>query len=100
MTRSASLMLVAMILTTAIGARGQTPSGDAESGAQLYRACAGCHSLVPDRNMTGPSLSGVWGRKAGTLQSFERYSPALKASVVVWDAAALDQWLKAPAELI
>jgi cytochrome c len=27
--------------------------------------------------MTGPSLSGLWNRKAGTLPSFERYSPAL-----------------------
>ena len=100
MTRSASLILAAMILTTAISARGQTPSGDAANGAQLFRACAGCHSLVPDRNMTGPSLAGFWGRKAGTLQSFERYSPALKASVVVWEAASLDRWLKAPAEFI
>src|SRR5713226_2307270 len=100
MTRSASLMLAAAVLMNAISARSQTPSGDAASGAQLYRACAGCHSLVSDRNMTGPSLAGIWGRKAGTLQSFERYSPALKASVVVWDAATLDQWLKAPAELI
>src|SRR5258708_13140055 len=97
MRRSATLMLAAMILTVAISARAQTRSGDEASGAQLYRACAGCHSLVPDRNMTGPSLAGIWGRKAGTLQSFEPYSPALKASVFVWDAAALDHWLKPPA---
>src|SRR5258708_19040489 len=100
MRRSATLMLAAMILTVAISARAQTRSGDEASGAQLYRACAGCHSLVPDRNMTGRSLAGIWGRKAGTLESFERYSPALKASTLTWDAATLDQWLKAPSQFI
>jgi cytochrome c len=50
--------------------------------------------------MTGPSLAGVWGRKAGSLQSFERYSPALKASNIVWNEITLDQWLKSPAQFI
>jgi cytochrome c len=76
------------------------PSGNATQGALLYRACAACHSLVPDRNMTGPSLAGVWGRKAGGLASFERYSPALQESQVVWNESTLDPWLKAPAQFI
>jgi cytochrome c len=75
-------------------------AGDAERGGALFRACAPCHSLEPDRNMTGPSLAGVWGRKAGSLASFERYSPALKSSNVVWDENALDAWLKSPQNLV
>jgi cytochrome c len=59
-------------------------SGDPTRGAQTYQACAACHSLQADRNMTGPSLSGLWGRRAGGLSSFPRYSPALKRSDVVW----------------
>ena len=31
---------------------------------------------------------------------FERYSPALKASGVVWNETALDQWLTSPAQFI
>ena len=50
--------------------------------------------------MTGPSLAGVWGRTAGTLATFDRYSPALKSANVVWDAGSLDQWLKNPARFI
>jgi cytochrome c len=50
--------------------------------------------------MTGPSLFGVWERKAGTLPSFHRYSPALKASGVVWDEKTLDPWLASPARFI
>ena len=70
-------------------------------GATTFaRACAACHSLEPNRNMTGPSLAGVWGRKAGTLESFDRYSSALKSSDVSWDAGALDLWLKNPAQFI
>ena len=50
--------------------------------------------------MTGPSLAGVWGRKAGTLESFDRYSPALKSADITWNAGSLEQWLKNPAQFI
>ena len=46
--------------------------------------------------MTGPSLAGVWGRKAGTAPGFARYSEALKSSGVIWDAQTLDAWLSNP----
>jgi cytochrome c len=39
--------------------------GDPAHGKALFRACAACHSLEPDKNMTGPSLSGLWDRQAG-----------------------------------
>ena len=70
--------------------------GDAARGQQNFRACAPCHSLEPDRNMTGPSLANLWGRKAGGLSSFERYSEALKASGIIWDDRSLDGWLTDP----
>ena len=35
--------------------------------------------------MGGPSLTGIWGRKAGSLQSFPRCSVALAAAYVVWN---------------
>jgi cytochrome c len=54
---------------------GAAELGDPARGRQAYRACAACHALDPDRNMTGPSLSGMWGRRAGGLRSFTRYSP-------------------------
>ena len=33
--------------------------------------------------MTGPSLAGLWNRKAGSLGSFSRYSPALQSANIV-----------------
>lgn len=50
--------------------------------------------------MTGPSLSGVWNRKAGSLASFPRYSSALKSSGIVWNDKTLDAWIKDPQHLI
>jgi cytochrome c len=74
--------------------------GDASRGQQDFRACAPCHSLEPDRNMTGPSLAGLWGRKAGSLPSFERYSDALKSSGIIWDDRSLDGWLTDPQAMV
>jgi len=75
-------------------------AGDAEKGAALFRACVACHSLKPGQNMTGPSLAGLWERKAGSLESFDRYSPALKSSDIVWDENSLDAWLKSPKSFV
>lgn len=75
-------------------------AGDVERGAQLSRACIACHSFAPAHHLTGPSLAGVWGRKAGTAAGFDRYSPALKRSGIVWDPKNLDAWLKSPAALV
>src|SRR5260370_23420688 len=74
--------------------------GGAARGQQNFRACAPCHSLEPDRNMTGPSLANLWGRKAGSLPSFERYSEALKASGIIWDDRSLDGWLTDPDRMV
>jgi cytochrome c len=75
-------------------------SGDASRGQQDFLACAPCHSLEPDRNMTGPSLANLWGRKAGSLPSFDRYSDALKSSGIIWDDRTLDGWLTDPERMV
>jgi len=96
-TRLALLLWIGALLAPADPA---AAAGDAKKGAALFRACALCHSLRPDQNMTGPSLFGFWGRKAGSLKSFERYSPALEGSDIVWDAHNLERWLRSPAGLV
>lgn len=62
----------------------------------LFR-CGGCHAL--DVNRTGPSLRGVVGRPAGSLDTFG-YSSSLEHSGVVWSEHRLDQWLTAPLRLV
>lgn len=69
---------------------------DAKHGQALFNSnCAICHSVAPGRTVIGPSLFNVVGRKAGTAPGFN-YSPALKASGVVWTPANLDNWLTSP----
>jgi len=75
-------------------------AGDAQDGAKVFRGCAACHSLQPGRHMTGPSLAGLWERKAGTVEGFPRYSDALKSSGVTWNAQTLDAWLADPRAFI
>jgi cytochrome c len=82
----------------ACGAPAQT--GDPARGAKVFQACAACHSLKPGEHMTGPSLAGVWNRKAGTAQGFLRYSEALKRSGVVWNGGTLEKWLADPEKFI
>ncbi|MGH8629850.1 MAG: c-type cytochrome, partial [Burkholderiales bacterium] len=75
-------------------------AGDVNRGAQAFRACTACHALEPERNLTGPSLSGVWGRKAATLASFLRFSDALKKSGFAWNEQTLDAWLRNPEAMV
>jgi cytochrome c len=98
MSRLAVLSLALVAILAAAAARAE--EGAIAQGGKLFGACAACHSLAPDRNMTGPSLAGVWGRKAGGLKSFERYSPAVSGSDVVWNEETLDRWLQSPAGFI
>ena len=78
----------------------QSTGNETSLGARVFRACAACHSLEKDRNMTGPSLAGIWNRKAGRLASFPRYSDAMKHSGITWDQQSLDGYLKNPSEFM
>ena len=88
------------LLTIAFLSPALAQLGDATRGQRDFRACSPCHSLESDRNMTGPSLAGLWGRKAGSLPSFERYSDALKSSGIIWDDRSLDGWLTDPQAMV
>ena len=94
--RSVALMLTLAMLPFAA----DVDAADVARGERAFGACAACLSLEPNRNMTGPSLSGLWGRKAGDLASFPRYSPALKSSGIVWDDKTLDAWLGDPQHVV
>ena len=63
--------------------------GDAARGQIKFEECAACHKLVRDENSVGPSLNGVFGRKAAELSDF-RYSPALKRSGIAWTSETLN----------
>jgi cytochrome c len=74
-----------------------TAAGAAQGKALFERRCAGCHSLDADKE--GPRLRGVYGRRAGSVSSFN-YSDGLKRMQMTWDADSLDRWLADPDKLV
>ena len=75
-------------------------AGNPERGAELFGACAACHSVRPGEHLTGPSLATIYGKRAGTVKGFVRYSKALRHADVTWNAKTLDEWLANPQEFI
>lgn len=89
-----------------------TPAGDAAAAAAsdvaaapadarpaAYAQCVSCHVVEAGKNGLGPSLAGVFGRKAGAGAGFV-YSEAMKASGLTWDEATLDTYLAAPMKTV
>jgi cytochrome c len=57
---------------------------DGSRGAEIWRACALCHSLEPDDgNRAGPTLHGLFGRRIATASNYA-YSKALRGMDIVW----------------
>ena len=94
MGRNSLLAMVAVLILAT--ARQGGAAGDPEAGAQVFRACAACHTLEPGVHRTGPSLAGVFGRKAGTAEGFHRYSDALRSADLVWREDTLNGFLADP----
>ena len=73
---------------------------DVSAGEVIYQAqCSACHSNHAGVNGIGPSLAGVGGRKAGSLQGFH-FTPALQGSGLTWRADTFIQFLTDPTKLV
>ncbi len=95
--RSQHLLIAGVVATLAASFPTFAGGGDAARGEAIYERCIACHSL--DRNRTGPKHCGLLGRRAGSLPDFE-YSPAMRASAIVWDEQTLDRFLAAPTKVV
>lgn len=96
LARPAMLLAFAALLGAPLSAAAQNAAQDAAAGERAFRTrCGTCHSLDPGQNRAGPSLAGVIGRKAGSVEG-ARYSQALRDSGITWDAQSLDGFLADP----
>lgn len=86
--------MAGMALALTLSAGAVQAAGDADAGATVFKKCAVCHT-VDGKNKVGPTLQGVFGRTAGAVEGF-KYSPALKASGIVWDETTIAAYLKDP----
>jgi nitrite reductase (NO-forming) len=81
------------------GMGGAPTGGDPVAGRLVFRKCQACHSLDPGKDILGPSLARIIGRKSGSEPNYS-YSPAMKAANLVWDGKTLDSYLADPQRIV
>lgn len=82
-----------------VDAAGTKLKGDPVNGQKVFKNCQTCHFIEPGKNFTGPTLFGIIGRKAGTVDKF-KYSKANRESGKVWTEQALFEYLENPRKTI
>jgi cytochrome c len=93
-----------IVTIMALAVAGSLSSGaavaqDAAKGEAVFKQCMTCHRIGPDaKNLVGPVLTGVIGRKTGTAPGFA-YSPLNKAAGeagLVWTQEKIVEYLPDP----
>ncbi len=95
------LMGAALVAAVVMGA-GAAQAGDAGAGKDVFKVCMACHTTEQGKNKVGPSLFGVVGRKAASIDGF-KYSAPMKekgAAGYTWTADNLKAYITAPKEVV
>lgn len=97
MNKSALLIAAAFLTTAFISA--SASAGDAKAGGELFnKKCKMCHTASDNgKHGMGPNLMGVMGRSVGTAAGYTKYSDAMKATGVTWNAASIGKLITDPA---
>ncbi|MEO0501496.1 MAG: cytochrome c family protein [Pseudomonadota bacterium] len=82
-------------LVTKDGVAFASLTGDASAGKTVFAQCRACHAVEEGVNRVGPSLAGVVGRTAGSVDGYN-YSPANANSGLVWTPEQLYVYLEDP----
>jgi cytochrome c len=92
------LLLGLSVAPNGVGAGPVADEANLQRGREVYERCIACHAI--DTNRTGPKHCGLFGRRAGTAPGFEGYSPALRASGIVWNEQTLGRFLENPPAVV
>ena len=86
-------LLVAALLA---GLAAPAPAANLRQGRTLAKTCRQCHTFKADMPGTfGPSLYGIFGRAAGSVEGYP-YSTALAAADWVWNAETIGGFIADP----
>tara|TARA_A100001015_G_C14653451_1_gene580151 strand:+ start:28 stop:570 length:543 start_codon:yes stop_codon:yes gene_type:complete len=70
--------------------------GDLAHGEKVFKKCSACHMIASDgKNMIGPNLWSVFGRKAGSVSDY-KYSKAMIAYGKQWSFEEMNSYLIKP----
>ena len=89
----------ALSLLASLAPVAAAPEESDEGQVAFNNSCRTCHSFKAGDNRLGPSLHGIFGRKAGSMEGFA-FSSAMKSSGLTWDASNLDQFIENPDKVV
>jgi cytochrome c len=98
------MAVVAALPMPVAGLMAASLAPDAAHGKRLFERCAECHAIAAGAEaMTAPSLHGLMGRRAGSREDYDDYSPAMKAAGeagLVWNEDRLLAYLADPQAVV
>ena len=81
---------------TSVGINELLAMGSVEHGEKVFKKCSACHMIIAGgKNMIGPNLWGVIGRKAGAISDYN-YSKAMLAYAKEWTFEEMNSYLIKP----
>ena len=87
------LLVIGMATAMALTSGAALADGDAGKGEKVFKKCKVCHSTKKGEHKIGPSLAGVFGRKAGSVSDFTKYKAFKGGADFSWDEDNLDKWV-------
>src|SRR6478609_1417181 len=87
---------IALVALISVAGLGHTNAQDAAAGEKVFAGCKACHQVGDSaKNVVGPVLNGLIGRKAGSVEGYN-YTDANKKSGITWDEATFTEYIKDP----
>lgn len=83
------------LLAAATSISGAQAAGNPDEGKKAFAKCRACHQLEAGKNTVGPSLAGLFGRKAGSAPNF-KYSDAMAKSGITWNDETIAKYIADP----
>lgn len=81
-------------------AKEANPAARIAAGQRVFALCSSCHQIGGTAGAAfGPQLTGIVGRPAAATKDFA-YSPAMKASRLVWTEQNLAAFVRDPGKVV